>query len=154
MAFCSANSSPFKTPPKQRNLLPHLPRLAFPVECNQLRLITAANPSPPTSQCSQDVLACAASSSDAVLYKRDGKPARDHALVDPAQPSASPTAVSSNDPRAVQIVTQAKQDLLTEEAMNKLLDQDSLETELAKYLPCETSMVRTPDTSVRVWFLL
>ena len=71
--------------------------------------------------------------SNAPILKRDGRPVRESAAVNPVQFSASATAVSSSDPQAVSLVLQAKQGQLNEDSMNRLLEQDSLLSELADH---------------------
>ena len=70
---------------------------------------------------------------NAPILRRDGRPVRESAAVNPVQFSASATAVSSSDPQAVSLVLQAKQGQLTEDSMNRLLEQDSLQSELADH---------------------
>ena len=71
--------------------------------------------------------------SSAPILRRDGRPVRESAAVNPVQFSASANAVSSSDPQAVSLVLQAKQGQLTEDSMNRLLEQDSLQSELADH---------------------
>ena len=67
------------------------------------------------------------------LVRRDGRPVRESATINPVQFSASAAAVSSADPQAVNLVLEAKKGMLTESSVNRLLDEDSLRSELADH---------------------
>ena len=79
------------------------------------------------------------------VIKKDGRSVRESAVVDPVQFSASAAAVSSSDPQAVHLVLQAKRGQLTKSSMNQLLDQDSLQSELADHWSL-------PDTQALKYF--
>ena len=72
-------------------------------------------------------------SSSQPLARRDGRPVRESATINPVQFSASAAAVSGDDPQAVNLVLEAKKGQLSESSVNRLLDEDSLQSELADH---------------------
>ena len=123
-----------KTPPKVTPIghappPPPPPKVSVPAAADSASIVVAK---PAVPKLDAVDLSLPASSAQP-LVSRDGRPVRESAMINPVQFSASAAAVSSGDPQAVNLVLEAKKGMLTESNMNRLLDEDSLQSELADH---------------------